>query len=285
MVCRAGPTRALGMPVSNSKRAAPLLSVSKNGLHQIANSDLHLEIERRGKGPPLLLLYGEDALELDAPFLADLAQQYQVIIPSPPGFGRSERPDWVTNPDDIAYIYLDLIDELGLGRIPVVGCSLGGWIAAEMATKNDSFISALVLVDPYGIKIGEPTDRDIADVWLLHPDEVAALKWHDVAKGKRDFPSMSEDKLTVVARNMELFARFCWDPYMHNPRLKHRLHRIKAPTLLIWGEQDGIVTTRYGQAYRDLIPGATMAEIPQAGHLPHIEQPEAFMKELRRFLG
>jgi pimeloyl-ACP methyl ester carboxylesterase len=262
-----------------------LLSASKNDLHQIAKSDLHLEIERRGKGPPLLLLYGEEALELDAPFLSDLAQQYEVIIPSPPGFGRSERPDWVTNPDDIAYIYLDLIDELGLCRMPVIGCSLGGWIAAEMATKNDSFISALVLVDPYGIKIGKPTDRDIADVWLLHPDEVAALKWHDVAKGKRDFPSMSEDKLTVVARNMESFARFCWDPYMHNPRLKHRLHRIKAPTLLIWGEQDGIVTPRYGQAYRDLIPGASMAVIPQAGHLPHIEQPEVFMKELCRFLG
>ena len=200
MVCRAGPTRALGMPVSNSKRAAPLLSVSKNGLHQIANSDLHLEIERRGKGPPLLLLYGEDALELDAPFLADLAQHYEVIIPSPPGFGRSDTAGLGHHPDDIAYAYLDLIDELGLGRP-------GGWLLIGRLDRRRNgdqkrrFISALVLVDPYGIKIGEPTERDIADVWLLHPDEVAALKWHDVAKGKRDFPSMSEDKLTVVARN------------------------------------------------------------------------------------
>ena len=124
--------------------------------------DLQLELERRGKGPPLLLLSGEEALEREAPFLDELARDYEVIIPSPPGFGRSTRPDWITSPDDIAYVYLDLVDELGLRGVPVIGCSLGGWIAAEMATKDDAFISKLVLVDPYGIKIGEPTERDIA---------------------------------------------------------------------------------------------------------------------------
>jgi pimeloyl-ACP methyl ester carboxylesterase len=243
-----------------------------------------LELARRGKGPPLLLLYGEEALELDAPFLDELARDFEVIIPSPPGFGTSTRPDWITCPDDIAYMYLALVDDLKLHNIPVMGFSLGGWIAAEMASKNDSFISKLVLVDPYGIKVGKPTDRDIADIWLLHPDEVMARKWHDVAKGKRDFPSMPEDKLTIVARNSESFARFCWEPYMHNPKLKHRLHRIAAPTLLIWGENDGIVTPQYGEAYRKLIPNARMAVIPQAGHWPQIEQPQAFMKELRGFL-
>ena len=81
-----------------------------------------------------------------------------------------------------------------------------------------------------------------------------ALKWHDPAKGKRDFKSMPEDELTIVARNRETFARFGWEPYLHNPKLKHRLHRIKVPTLLIWGENDGIVTPQYGEAYRKLIP-------------------------------
>jgi pimeloyl-ACP methyl ester carboxylesterase len=262
-----------------------LLQTLKDDLHQIGNSDLRLEVERRGKGPPLLLLYGEEALELEASFLADLARRHEVIIPSPPGFGRSTRPDWILSPDDIAYAYLDLVDDLGLRDIPVIGCSLGGWIAAEMATKDDSFMAKLVLVAPYGIKIGKPTDRDIADVWLLHPEEIMRLKWHDVTKGKRDFPSMSEEALTVVARNNESFARFCWEPYMHNPRLKHRLHRIKVPTLLIWGEQDGIVTPRYGAAYRDLIADAILAVIPEAGHLPHIEQPQAFLRELNKFLG
>jgi pimeloyl-ACP methyl ester carboxylesterase len=96
---------------------------------------------------------------------------------------------------------------------------------------------------------------------------------------------MPEDKLTIVARNVETFTRFGWEPYLHNPRLKQRLHRIKVPTLLIWGENDGIVTPKYGEAYRKLIPDARLAVIPQAGHLPHIEQPQAFLAELRKFLG
>ena len=255
-------------------------------LHQIGPSDdLKLQIERRGKGPPLLLLPGEEALEHDAQFLDELAKTHEVIIPSPPGFGTSTRPDWVTGPDDIAYMMLQLVDDLGLKNIPVVGCSFGGWIAAEMATKDDSFISKLVLVDAYGVKTGKPTEREIADVWLLNPQEVFALKWHDAEKGKRDFTAMPEDALTIVARNNESFARFGWEPYLHNPKLKHRLHRIKVPTLLIWGENDGIVTPAYGEAYRKLIPGAKLSVIPQAGHLPHIEQPQAFLAELKKFLG
>jgi pimeloyl-ACP methyl ester carboxylesterase len=255
-------------------------------LHQIGPSDeLKLEIERHGNGPPLLLIPSEETPELEADFLHELARRHEVIIPLPPGFGRSTRPDWITSPDDIAYAMLDVVRELGLRSVAVIGFSFGGWIAAEMATKDDSFIAKLVLVGPYGIKTGGPTERDIADIWLLHPDEVLARTWHDTAKGARDFTTMPEDQLSVVARNRESFARFGWEPYLHNPRLKQRLHRITAPTLLIWGESDGIVTPQYGEAYRSLIPGARLAVIPQAGHLPHIEQPQAFLAELRRFLG
>jgi len=264
----------------------PVQDHRPQSLYRIGPSeDLKLEIERRGNGPPLLLLPGEEALERDAPFLDELARRYEVIIPSPPGFGLSTRPDWVTGPDDIAYMILDIVDDLGLRDIPVIGFSFGGWIAAEVATKDDGFIAKLVLVDPYGIKTGRPTDRDIADVWLLNPDEVMARKWRDPAKGERDFKAMPEDKLVVVARNNESFARFGWEPYLHNPKLRHRLHRIKVPTLLVWGEDDGIVTPQYGEAYRRLIPGARLAVIPQAGHLPHIEQPQAFLAELAKFLG
>jgi pimeloyl-ACP methyl ester carboxylesterase len=248
-------------------------------------SDMKIDLERRGRGEPLLLFYGEEALELEAPFLDELAAKYEVLIPSPPGFGASERPDWISNVDDIAYIYLDLIEQLGIKKAPVVGFSLGGWIAAEMATKDDSFISKMVLVDPYGVKVGTPSDRDIADIWSLHPAEVVRRKWHDAEKGKRDFPSMTEEKLTVVARNVESLARFCWDPYMHNPKLKRRLHRIQVPTLLLWGENDGIVTPAYGKAYAELIPGATFKSVANAGHYPHLEQPQVFMQHLNEFLA
>lgn len=246
-------------------------------------SGMDIELERRGRGQPLLLLYGEEGLEPAAAFIDELAKDFEVFMPSPPGFGTSERPDWIRSLDDVAYIYLDLIEKLALKKVPVVGFSLGGWLAAEIATKDDSFISKLALVDAYGIKVGGPFDRDIADFWVLHQSEVAKLKWHDPARGKRDFPSMSEEQLTVVARNVESLARFCWDPFMHNPMLKRRLHRIKVPTRVIWGESDGIVKPAYGKAYADAIPGATFVSIPNAGHYPQLEQPEAFLTALREF--
>jgi pimeloyl-ACP methyl ester carboxylesterase len=248
-------------------------------------SGLELAVERRGRGAPLLVLYGEEALELDSPVLAELANDHELIIPSPPGFGASERPDWIETPDDISYIYLDLLESLGLRQLPAIGFSLGGWIALEMAAKDDDFFEKLVLVDPYGVKVGGPTDRDIADIWTLHPKKVTALKWFDQDKGRRDFAAMSEGELTVIARNNESFARFCWDPYMHNPKLRRFLHRVRVPALFVWGEQDGIVTPDYGRAYSRLVPGAEFATVSGAGHYPHLEQPAEFMRLVRGFLA
>lgn len=246
---------------------------------------VRIELERRGQGTPLVVLCSEEALELDAPFLDELARDHELIIPSPPGFGKSDRPDWVTSTDDIAYILLDLVERLKLGKCPVLGFSLGGWIALQMAVKDDSFFSQMVLVDPYGVKIGGPTDRDVQDIWTLHPDKVAEFKWADRDKGKRDFASMSEDELGIVARNIETFARFCWEPYMHDPKLKHRLHRVAVPTLFVWGENDGIVSPAYGLAFSKLVPGAQFATIPKAGHYPQIEQPQAVLQHVRKFIG
>ncbi|HWG07256.1 MAG TPA: alpha/beta hydrolase, partial [Beijerinckiaceae bacterium] len=187
--------------------------------------------------------------------------------------------------DDIAYLYLDLLERLKLGPCPVIGFSLGGWIALQMAIKDDSRFSKLILVDPYGVKIGGPTDRDIQDIWTLHPDKVVRLKWADPDKGKRDFTIMSEEDLGIVARNIESFARFCWDPYMHDPKLKHRLHRVEVPTLFVWGEKDGIITPDYGRAFSKLIKGAEFVIIADAGHYPQIEQPQAFLRQVRSFLA
>ncbi|MGE5540260.1 MAG: alpha/beta fold hydrolase [Gemmatimonas sp.] len=245
---------------------------------------MKIEVERRGRGRPLVLIPGEDALEADLPFVDELARSFEVIIPWMPGFGRSERPDWVENMDDVAYIFLDLLDALKLKDVTLVGFSLGGWIAAEMAIKNTSRIKKLVLVDAYGIKVGGKRDRDIADVWYLPAEKVLELKYVDPDKGKFDYPSMPDEKLEIIARNRETTARLCWDPYMHHPRLYRRLHRIDVPTLVLWGEKDGVVTTDYGRAYAKAIKGAKFASIPNAAHFPHVEAPEKFMKELSRFV-
>ena len=266
------------------KKAAAKPAKVKRSTKFITIGDVQIELERRGKGKPILLLPSEEGLETEAPFVDELARKFEVIIPQAPGYGRSNRPDWITNMDDIAYIYLDLIEKLGLKKVTLMGFSLGGWIAAELATKDDSSIAKLVLVDAYGIKVGGPYDRDIFDIWLEHPKKVMERKWFDVEKGKRDFPSMPEEKLAIIARNIETTARFCWEPYMHNPKLKHRLHRIQVPTLVVWGQKDGIVAPEYGKAYSKAIKGAKFAAIAKAGHYPQLEQPEAFMKAISGFV-
>jgi len=246
---------------------------------------LEIEVERRGAGAPLVLLASEEQLEREAAFVDELAKKFEVIMPSPPGFGTSERPDWLGNPDDLSYIMLDVIDVLGLTGVTLVGFSLGGWIAAEMAVKNTTKIAKIVLVDAYGVKVGGPFDRDIMDIWTDHPSKVTAAKWANPENGKRDFSVMNDDQLTVVARNMESFARFCWSPYMHNPNLRQRLHRVNVPTLFIWGEKDGITAPAYGQAYSKLVPGAKFVTIANAGHYPHLEAKDAFLSALNGFIN
>ena len=246
---------------------------------------MNIEVQRRGRGAPLVVFYDEEALTLESPILETLAKSFEVITISLPGFGASERPDWIETIDDCAYICLDVLDKLKVSGATVMGFGLGGWVAAEIAIKNTRNMSRLVLVDPFGIKIGGAFDRDIQDIWYLHPDKVLALKYADVEKGKIDYTVMPESKLAVIARNKESYARFCWQPYMHNPKLKRRLHRIDVPTLVVWGDKDGIVTTAYGKAFAKEIPGARFTAIAKAGHFPQIEQPDAFLKAVAAFVG
>ena len=257
----------------------------KGNVQKITVAGLAIDVERRGSGRPLVLMASEEQLELEAAFVDDLAKKFEVIMPAAPGFGTSDRPDWLTNPNDLSYIMLDVIDALDLKDVTLVGFSLGGWIAAEMAIKNTSRISKLVLVDAFGVKIGGAWDRDIMDIWTSHPTKVMEAKWANPENAKRDFSVMNDDQLTVVARNMESFARFCWSPYMHNPNLRHRLHRVTIPTLFIWGEKDGITPPAYGEAYSKLVPGAKFVTIAKAGHYPHLEATDAFMSALNGFIN
>ena len=257
--------------------------MAKDGL--MAIGDAEIEVVRRGAGRPLLLLPGEDMLEADSAFVAEIAKRFEVIVPSPPGFGRSSRPDWLTEPRDLAYLLLSLMTKLDLQGVPAIGCSLGGWIAAEMAVMDERCFSRLVLIDPYGVKLGSATERDFVDLWQLSPQKRDALKWRDPERAKRDTAKLGDDELGRIARNLETFARLGWEPYLHNPKLKHLLYRIAAPTLVLWGEQDGIAGVDYARKYAKLIPGASLATIAEAGHCPHLEQPDIVLRRVTEFLG
>jgi len=186
--------------------------------------------------------------------------------------------------DDLAYLYLDLAAFEGLENAILLGACFGGWIAAEMAIRDTRRFAQLVLADPLGIKVGGFTERDIADMHAISREDYARLAWADPAKGERDLMRLPDTELAGIARGREAFARFGWKPYMHNPRLRHWLHRIDLPTLLLWGEQDGIVSTTYGQAWQAEIRAAQMQVIPHAGHFPHWEQPKDFVDRLVRFV-
>ena len=257
-------------------------SVSESGWLNVHG--VQLEVVERGEGRPILLLHGEEGLDPKSSFLDLLAAHGRVMAPSHPGFGHSPDAETIDTVDDLAYLYLDLLAEQGFHEVTLIGFSLGGWVAAEMAVKSTDRLAKLILVDPVGIKVGDRETRDIPDIFALRPDEVARLQYHDPARAVVDYTTLSDDALTVIARNREAVALYGWEPYFHNPKLRQRLHRINVPTLVLWGASDRFVTPGYyGAAYRDAIPGARLAVIERAGHFPHLEQPQAFVERVCKF--
>jgi pimeloyl-ACP methyl ester carboxylesterase len=244
-----------------------------------------IEAVDRGQGRPILFLHPGIGIDPAAPVLAELARGGRVLAPSHPGFGTSQLPKGMSSVDDLSYFYLDLLDQLDLRDLLVVGVGLGGWIAAEIAVKDSSRLSQLVMANAIGIKVGDRETRDIVDIWSLLFDEYNELAYYDPNVGKHDYKTLPAADSLAAARNREAYSRFCWSPYMHNPKLKGRLHRIRIPTLFLWGTADRILSDRYGRGYCAMIPGARFETIERAGHFPHVEQPEEFARRALAFAG
>jgi pimeloyl-ACP methyl ester carboxylesterase len=250
----------------------------------IATAGVELELFCDGEGPPILFLHSAQGFVPEHPYVPLLAARHRLIAPSHPGFGKSSLTDWIDTVDDIAYIYLELMDRLGLAQADVIGCSIGGWIAAELATKSPERVRRLVLVGPVGVKTG-PVDRlDIPDIFAIPQSEMERRLFHDPARMRLDPSRMTDEQLAIAARNRETLALLVWEPYMHDPKLCHRLHRVTAPTLFLRGESDGLVSAEYLAAYARLLPNARTATIVAAGHAPHVEQPDAFAASVLQFL-
>ena len=246
---------------------------------------IEIEVHEAGSGEPILFLHSGQGFMPDHAYVGLLAEKRQMIAPSHPGFGRSGLPAWLGTVDDIAHIHLELMDQLGIAKADVIGASIGGWIAAEMATKAPARFKKLVLVSPVGVKVG-PTDKlDIPDIFAMPLDRVSKLLFHNPDNAKVDVAKMSDEELTIMVRNRETMALLCWEPWMHNPKLTHRLHRITAPTLFLRGASDGLVSADYLAAYAKLIPNAKIETVPDAGHALPVEQPKAFASRVLSFLS
>ena len=242
----------------------------------ITIAGVELEIDERGSGPDLLFLHAGEDLGAQRPWLDLLARRHRVIAPSHPGFGGTRLPDWIGSVDDLAYLYLDLADKLKLDKATLVGCSFGGWIAAEMLVRSTARFARAVLAAPLGIKASGRDERDIADMHAMSRDELLAHAWADPAKGAIDTSKLSDAELRALVGGREALCLFGWRPYMHNPRLKPWLHRIDKPTLLVWGAADRILSPAYRVAWAETLPLARTTTIAGAGHFPHQEQPAKF---------
>jgi pimeloyl-ACP methyl ester carboxylesterase len=235
--------------------------------------DTPVDLLRDGRGAPLLFLHGAGAGGRWLTFQERLAARFDVLAPSHPGHGASPAAEWIEHVSDLAFHYLDLLDTLGLGRVHAVGASFGGWVAAELATMASHRLRSLTLIDPVGIKV---------EGWIypflfgMELPELVATVFHDpMAAVALAPPDMSLDTLAIIYRQNTALARVAWNPYLYNPRLRRRLARIAAPTLLCWGAHDRLAPLVCAEAWRKEIPGATLRVFEESGHLPHLEEPDA----------
>lgn len=242
-----------------------------------------IKVMRSGAGEPLLLLRGTDASDTWRPWMDRLAGHFDVIVPEHPGFGGKPLPAWLDRVGDLACFYLDFIDLLGLKRVHLVGTSLGGWIAADIAHRTPRGLSSLTLVGAAGIRLA---DVDGIDIFLRTEEAAIYDRFHHHGIGEavvaRLLTPETED---VRIANAIAVARVAWSPRLHDPQLQKWLHRIKVPTLIVWGEEDQVLPKAHAVAFAQGIAGAKVELVPACGHWVAHEKPDALVEAIVSFAG
>jgi pimeloyl-ACP methyl ester carboxylesterase len=245
-------------------------------------ADLSLTLSEAGKGRPILVLHGGGGPATVVGLARHLSRTAHTITPVHPGWDGTDRPAWLTGIDDLALAYLHLLRERRLRDVLVVGSSLGGWTAAEMAARDTTgCVTGLVLIDAVGVRV---ETEPITDFFALDARGVAEHSWHDPDRYYLDPSKIPDEELARRGVNMATMRLLAGDPYMHDPTLLSRLGQVRVPALLLWGESDRIVTPDYGAAYADAFGRGRFEVIPKAGHLPQIEQPDATFALIDEYL-
>ncbi|MER5911432.1 alpha/beta hydrolase [Streptomyces sp. NPDC001982] len=247
-------------------------------------ADLSLTLSEAGTGRPVLVLHGGGGRATVAGIAEHLSRDAHVLTPVHPGWDGAPRPDWCTCIDDLALAYLYLLHDRGLRDVLVVGSSLGGWIAAEMAVRDTAdIVTGLVLINAVGVHVPA---APITDFFALDARGVAEHSWHDADRYYVDPADVPPAELARRQANMATMRTLAGDPYMHDPKLLRRLGRVEAPALLVWGESDRIASPAYGAAYAAAFANGRLEVVPRAGHLPQLEQSdvthELIDRQLRR---
>jgi pimeloyl-ACP methyl ester carboxylesterase len=248
-------------------------------INSLYGDDLVLTIDQQGEGRPVLLLHGGGGPPSMGALPSALAEDFEVIAPVHPGFAGTPRPDWYTGIDDIALTYLQLLEQRDLRDVLVIGSSVGGWIAAEMAVREHERITGTVLLNAVGINVD---GIELADFFSLSPQELITYAFHDpaAAPDPTQLPPAARDIQAANAATLAVYAR---EPYMHDPKLRRRLALVPTAVVAIWGESDQIAPEAYGRAYAAAFPNGRFEPIPGAGHLPQLEQPVQVLDAIHRF--
>jgi pimeloyl-ACP methyl ester carboxylesterase len=244
------------------------------------------KLRTAGSGAPLLYLHGAGGLRGWDAFLAALATQFTVYAPSHPGFETSTGIEHIDDIIDLVVYYNDFLDVLGLDAVHVVGHSMGGMLGAELAALSPHRVRKLVLANAVGLWLDE---HPVADFFAMTPDQLAAALWHDpeseVAKTMMAVPEDEHAQLEAYLQRQQHLAtagKFLWP--IPDKGLKKRIHRIQAPTLILWGQSDGLAPVLYAQEFHQRIPGSQVSIMPRCGHMPMYEDPEGFVRTVAAFL-
>jgi pimeloyl-ACP methyl ester carboxylesterase len=228
--------------------------------------------DERGQGRVFLLLHGGAGPMSMNGFAALLSGTHnaRVLVPTHPGFLGTVRPEPLRDARGLAALYVALLDELKLSDVTVIGNSLGGWIAAEVAALKSDRVSSVVIVDGVGLEV---EGLRVADTSTLTFYDIQSLSYFEPEKFRVDPTTLSDQQRSAMAANMATLAVY-GGPSMGDSTLRSRLDDVRVPTLVAWGESDRIVDPDYGRAFADAIPGARFVLMARTGHLPQIETPQ-----------
>jgi pimeloyl-ACP methyl ester carboxylesterase len=231
---------------------------------------IRLHLTRGGSGRPVLVLHHDIGTPDRLPFYDTLAQNFDVLVPHHPGWGKSERPQWLRSVRDIAAMHSWLLGDLGLSDVSLVGLGFGGWIAAEMASQAPHAYRKLVLVGAMGIN---PPEGYIADQAIVSYLDYPQAGFHDLAAFARVYGDVTTDQLEQWDICREMVFRTAWKPYMYSQTLPHLLGGVKSPALVVWGEQDKVVPASTAEQYVAALGRARREIVRNSGHAVEMEQP------------
>jgi len=247
----------------------------------VAGEQLHLR--RGGSGSPLLVLSHDTGNPDWLPFHQRLAERFDVLAPSHPGYDRSSRPEWMRSVRDIAIVHQWLLADLGLRDVTLVGLGFGGWVAAEMATMAPTAFKGLVLVGAMGI---QPPEGEILDQALVNYIQYAQAGFHNLAAFEQVYGSEpTTDQLETWDMNREMSFRIAWKPYMYSQTLPHLLGGVKAPARIVWGANDRIVPLGCGERYTQALPLARLEIVEECGHCVEMEKPAELASVIEQFVA